>query len=887
MIRIRVFAAIVLLGVTLSIPARCAPVTENSIDKTISDATALLDQDRDADAVRLLRPLVARRGLSTSEGKQIDYLLVAALRAGGAYDEALAEATRLLPLLPPDDPDLPTRDEVSNLVHVLRMEIRNKAQLEARAHALEAKAAAAPSGSAKRLLYQGMAAEFLSRFAEASGDYRKALLLVLDGSKPGDGMVVNEVITRYEGRQSYAVTAERVQMNDLLRRIATSRSEPVRRRMLSLRVLGSVMDPREMYSVAKGILEQPAGRNAGDKNLRIVAMQDYQNSARVIAQDAIGKAVAAETRSRWQEAIAGYQSALSSVSSLPGMAASQLLHPYASCATNSMLLLRKIGNPAAKAGSGCRFLGVDETLGNDWRSSIGREAWVLLAAHGTDLAGGPRLLDGTFRYGVGIGDPQNTVRRWRDPAGYQSRTGDLSLTDPSSTARDGVKSFIDDNGETYPAGCGPDLFVDLSIPKGDHILSLPLHFSDPGNHAAAYSFSLFASAKGGVGVLADPSSRCLDTLKVSVSDKPSYVRAAIRGPLRCTLVIRRLTSLNANLPGIFLDPDPRSAPSSVPTVDNPTEPDVLAAYNAWQAAERSPLQCGQAHEAFRRYLSARFRGGAGDAPILQSLAQECAGLGWTVYAEDVDDLFWNARLQSAMAGGDSTARQAVRLQQMWTEETQRYLAPVQTKITTGGDDPAPRTVWLAADAAYAAAKARRVTEILLAAGSQSDPEAKPALSAETVPVALQSAESDSESERPDALRAWIDGLGQQLGISVNGFATALKPDAAAGDVQQPLAMAVFAAACEPLLPPAAPQQADHSPLPAPPLPGASTTLLRADQLEMLARAYLESEMFISDAPASGARSAQAALALLRAAYPQYDRMAVIEPLERSLGRTAP
>src|SRR5438046_3511 len=83
-------------------------------------------------------------------------------------------------------------------------------------------------------------------------------------------------------------------------------------------------------------------------------------------------------------------------------------------------------------------------------------------------------------------------------------------------------------------------------PMRPHTLYIPLHFSNPVDLAACYGFYLFERREGAV----EP---CLATRVVNVAEAPGYLRLRIQGGKRYHLWIRRLSSLNANLPALFLD----------------------------------------------------------------------------------------------------------------------------------------------------------------------------------------------------------------------------------------------------------------------------------------------------------------------------------------------
>jgi hypothetical protein len=369
----------------------------------------------------------------------------------------------------------------------------------------------------------------------------------------------------------------------------------------------------------------------------------------------------AEAAGNWRKALAEYQTILKSFD--PSMSrliySNWPLHDPIEAgeeAARSVKYLNGITDPGVNNGP-CSFLGVDHTIGSDWQGVVGHEAWALFAIHGGDECGGPALLDGAFSYKPMSGDVRNWPRRWRDPVDFPHRASDIPLVDPLSSGAP-VYSFLDDNGEQYRLGNGPDMYISLKIPAGRHILSFPIHFSlnFPGvKDTDNFHYGIVLDQQVG------NVEKCMAAGIISDVDEPGYARIAVTGPANYTLAIFRADSWNANLPAIFLDPDLRSQnppslaeafsttemalPSDEPVTSalkkfnvlknqyqagslNPhsqnwsqlqtqahaaatdktldTTCRIVAAYIEWRSAERCPLHNGAIETAFREYVALKY-----------------------------------------------------------------------------------------------------------------------------------------------------------------------------------------------------------------------------------------------------------------------------------------
>jgi len=646
-------------------------------------------------------------------------------------------------------------------------------------------------------------------------------------------------------------------------------------------------------------------------------------------------AASSEASGQWSDAVEKYQYLADFVhsTSLPD---SDPPARYESEVSRSLPLLRAAAKIPPVEKSGCEFLGVDNTVGTNWRSSLGTEAWVLCALHGADLCGGPALLSGTFSYRPYIGDAQNQLRRWRDPLGYQSRpNSDLPLQDPTVPGR-GILSFLDDNGETYAKGTGPDLYVDLTIPGGSHILSLPLHFSDPYNKDPRYRVYLLSrlhSDHKGTDAAA-----CICTGLVTVSDGAGEARFAVRGPAQYTMVIRRLNSLNANLPALFLDPDPRTLrPDNVADDFTPeelkaagmseggastpvgqlvarlesTEAQVVptgvsdagwtslaqdanvlvtqaattpagravAAWVAWKASERLLLRKGDALDAFSKYLQARITDWKPGTEVahLQAISGNYVARGKLGYAEVADSAAWDVAVKqlpdnapteerqhassdiTTESGGQPDGPRLTLVKRLWNDGTHAFLTSTPCRLWNGDGGPEPQPIAMAFDAAYASAMASRGTSYLLA---QSSTSATPKLAV---------AGSDFDAQAPAGARAWIDELAKNVHLTLAVDHQSAGTSQSAADVDesviQPYGSIVYAAASEPLL------QAGNN---------GKSSLLRPDQMELLARALLSRTMFPVDEHNTDVKQAESVLDRIVSQYPSYARSTQVSALLGSI-----
>lgn len=710
-------------------------------------------------------------------------------------------------------------------------------------------------------------------------------------------------------------------------------------------------------------LEEPT---ATPKEQRLAVLVRRVRSRSLLARvaDAMVNGVAFEQSQNWAAAEKAYQEAAQFAASAQsgggnGETSSPPSRPwlpaFAQEAARSIPLMTVLAASPPQASATCTFLGVDHTPGSGWYGTLGTEGWVLFAPHGDDLCGGPRVLDHSFSYHAYLGDPTNGVRRWRDPVGPVRFPGsDLLLSDPAAPG-EGVVSYLDDNGEEYPVGAGPDLYAELTIPAGHHLLSLPLHFDLKAPEA---HYGLYLLAGNATAETSSPS--CLAAGIVSTHDEPGIARFALFGPAHYTLLMRRLSSENANLPALLLDPDQAQidpAPlSSAFTLEElaaaglsatddhskydqhklagpvDTHPSVLqtamrqyeqghlapdgwadlasratqlagfsgldagqqtmAAWLAWQAQDRAPLQCGHAVALFRRFLDKRFPLTGDKAnytpPVhpeaqisaLKVLSVQMRAAGRLALAEAADDAAWDRQAVLPLSAENATSGAMTRASQLWDAGPRPYLTAQTTWLWQGESAAPPHPVMLAIDAEYVSRKAQRLIHYLLT----NDPKT---LSAEGAIGQLEGSALTFDDPKAQQVRLWLDqqaqgfkiSLGSEASLSAAGGATDsnVSQSVVGESGGQPVGAILYAAACE-AIKTGQTTSADET--------GASelagTSLLRPDQIELLARCYLNRDLFATPRQEADRQAAAVLLQSLKVRYPKYPRLEQVTTLLASL-----
>jgi len=143
-----------------------------------------------------------------------------------------------------------------------------------------------------------------------------------------------------------------------------------------------------------------------------------------------------------------------------------LFDNYHRVARESTYLLRSIDSAPLKAGA---YLGIDPASTSKWRNLFGGEGWVLFGIRASDTSGGPAISDHSFGYNVhsGLTSSLRAARESPDPSSSY-----VPLEEPI-TARD-ITGYVDNVPEDYPHGTAPDLYLDVTIPAGRHILTIPI-----------------------------------------------------------------------------------------------------------------------------------------------------------------------------------------------------------------------------------------------------------------------------------------------------------------------------------------------------------------------------------------------------------------------------
>jgi len=424
------------------------------------------------------------------------------------------------------------------------------------------------------------------------------------------------------------------------------------------------------------------------------------------------------------------------------------------------------------------------------------------------------------------------------------------------------------------------------------------------------------------------------------------------------LLMRRLSSENANLPALFLDPDPALAASmplsdaftpaelvaaGLSPGDDPTKtsgqaaaqlsvlqnavrqykqghlaPDgwadlavraaqlsdfsglnagqqAVAAWVAWQAQERDPLHAA-AGDRFAHYLTRRYalpaemtrKSAQADTTktvlqaqqtVLRALGQQMRDTGRIRLAEIADDAA--SERQRRLIAKDATEESVATT--LWDMGPSLYLARQTVWLWQGEDGPAPHRMTLALDVNYAARKADSLIGYLLT----SNPEVL-----KTNNVALRTKGSPLSFNDPIAQKArlWLDQWAHELSLSLGANASFWEPSRATAsatsisasgeDSEQPVAAILYAAACQSL------QDSQNAPMgTSAQATGAAGDLLRPDQMELLARCYLNRDMFVTPRQETDRRVAARLLQSLKLRYPEYPRQKQVESLLTSLQGT--
>jgi hypothetical protein len=180
----------------------------------------------------------------------------------------------------------------------------------------------------------------------------------------------------------------------------------------------------------------------------------------------------------------------------------------------------------------------DTTTRGDWIGTYGRTAYDLCAMRSPKsikLSRNP-----AWRWGIAGGNPKDSARSWRSAApADDDRT---ILWEPDRSRR--TPASIDDHGEAYELGAGPDLHLRCAVPRGKHQLSL-YFFETDWIQYRAFDISVYTD---------DAQHTLLAQTSVSDFVKGKYKRFSVQGPARLHIHLARAQSTNVVISGIFLDP---------------------------------------------------------------------------------------------------------------------------------------------------------------------------------------------------------------------------------------------------------------------------------------------------------------------------------------------
>ena len=262
------------------------------------------------------------------------------------------------------------------------------------------------------------------------------------------------------------------------------------------------------------------------------------------------------------------------------------------------------------------YLADDWETQGDWPGRYGTYAYILCGMRQYNLVGG---VGWPLSLRVRTSDPKVQPARWIWPG---RRDDPSSLWNPWDRGR--TACGWDDRGETHPFdGKGPDLFVDLGVPRGLYRLSLywpadRYWWDTP--HRVAYRFRL-----------GDGKDTVYCGGRVAEMDRGVYKQFAVRGPVMLTLRVLKDRSSAAGIGAMFLDKLAGLAPSPAGAASE----DMLA-----KRLGLSPSASGTDPSDWKSWLAvtARAREAAAQAETL--LADPAAHLGfdqWCRLAELLRD----------------------------------------------------------------------------------------------------------------------------------------------------------------------------------------------------------------------------------------------------------
>ncbi len=233
-----------------------------------------------------------------------------------------------------------------------------------------------------------------------------------------------------------------------------------------------------------------------------------------------------ECLGRWPEALSVY-SALAHTTDAPEVAAKAAfwghrLHDLAADYTPAF-------------GKEAFYWGEDRQTKGQWDIYGERHAVICARLAPGSLVSG---LDAPLPYRTYVADPEKHSWWWN----WESVTPHPSLM-PDPYWNSPTACNWDDGGEKQPIGTGPDLMVDLTIPEGEHRLSLYLvndfNYYEPGREHTIY--------------LLGEGSKVLAACPVRSFEGGVYHHFAVTGPRSLTVRIFRNLSMNTLLQAVLLD----------------------------------------------------------------------------------------------------------------------------------------------------------------------------------------------------------------------------------------------------------------------------------------------------------------------------------------------
>lgn len=260
--------------------------------------------------------------------------------------------------------------------------------------------------------------------------------------------------------------------------------------------------------------------------------------------------------------------------------------------------LDRLSKCARSEAPNVRYVGEDRSTQGDWYTYYGSKAFILCAQQAPQDVAGGRLENWAVR--PTCGNSAEKVRYW---ISGPSDSHPSMLYNPLARTRRAAN--WDDRGETYPRGTGPDLWLEVPVPAGEHRISL--YFVNDHNYyepRRAYTISVF-----------DETGRYQAGADVRGFVNGVYEQFGATGPCKLRMLISRNLSMNVLLSGVFLDPlkdgvgrlAPASAPWRVWQTEHERHLSSADERNAFMVAARttSPASNGLLSQFIASSLSAR------------------------------------------------------------------------------------------------------------------------------------------------------------------------------------------------------------------------------------------------------------------------------------------